>query len=53
MLKCDKHPRRTVMHTVSKPDTIKRYLCCECHIKDGGSPADWHPKCMKLKAQYA
>ena len=22
-------------------------LCCECYIKDGNAPADWHPECNK------
>ncbi len=22
-------------------------LCCRCHIKEGGIPADWHIVCMK------
>ncbi len=24
-------------------------LCCECYIKTGNSPADWHPDCLKWK----
>ena len=23
------------------------YQCCECYIKDGNPPADWHDDCMK------
>jgi len=22
-------------------------MCCECYIKSGHSPADWHPECCK------
>lgn len=23
------------------------HLCCECHVKAGHAPADWHPDCMR------
>ncbi len=22
------------------------HRCCECHIINGGAPADWHPDCV-------
>lgn len=22
-------------------------LCCECHVKNGSAPANWHDDCMK------
>ena len=24
-----------------------QYLCCKCHVEQGGAPADWHPVCME------
>jgi hypothetical protein len=31
------------LHRVN--DTL---LCCECYVKAGYSPADWHPDCMSV-----
>ena len=46
---CDKCKVRPAMHTSwcwwKKPD--REDLCCQCHIENGGTPADWHPICMK------
>ncbi len=25
---------------------VTTHQCCECHIKSGGIPADWHRVCM-------
>jgi hypothetical protein len=25
-------------------------LCCECYVKAGHAPADWHPDCMAAAA---
>jgi hypothetical protein len=25
-------------------------LCCECYVKAGHAPADWHPECMEAAA---
>ena len=27
------------------------YRCCQCHMKNGGIPADWHPECMVIYKQ--
>jgi hypothetical protein len=29
----------------------KRYLCCECWVKEGNAPADWHYDCMKTYSE--
>jgi hypothetical protein len=26
------------------------WLCCECHVKAGYQPAEWHPDCMAVAA---
>jgi hypothetical protein len=26
------------------------WLCCECHVKAGHQPAEWHPECMAAAA---
>jgi hypothetical protein len=31
---------------VSLTTTGDYYRCCSCHIKAGGTPADWHDECM-------
>ncbi len=23
-----------------------RELCCECHVKEGNAPSDWHQECL-------
>lgn len=33
-------------HTIYD-DGFKKFQCCECYIKAGNPPADWHPLCMK------
>jgi len=37
---CDECGIHQAMHTG------ERDLCCKCHIKNGGIPADWHTNCM-------
>jgi hypothetical protein len=39
---CHKCHERPANHTVGD---IR--LCCECYVKDGNAPADWHIACMK------
>ncbi len=34
------------MHESHRAGVTTR-LCCECHVKSGSPPADWHPDCMK------
>jgi len=37
--------RRPASHSTSiHGHTLRR--CCECYVKDGNPPADWHPLCM-------
>ena len=38
---CDECGIHQAMHTG------ERDLCCKCHIKNGGIPADWHTNCMQ------
>jgi hypothetical protein len=26
------------------------WLCCECHVKAGHQPAEWHPECIAAAA---
>lgn len=33
-------------HEMWSAKTGNVYQCCECHIKSGGAPADWHSGCM-------
>ncbi len=45
--RCNKKPaNHTLTRWWKKPET--EHLCCECHIKSGGSPADWHLDCMRI-----
>ena len=40
---CTGIPRHQIwLPTKPAPD----YLCCRCHIRRGGIPADWHSECM-------
>src|ERR1035437_2798796 len=42
---CSKCGVRQASHrTLDARGTIE--LCCECHVGEGNSPADWHPRCM-------
>jgi len=40
--KCHKH--QAMHHQGSK------HLCCECWVREGNPPADWHSVCMKVYA---
>lgn len=37
---------KPAMHTVSYRDKTS-HLCCECNVRGGGAPADWHRGCME------
>jgi len=39
---CQKCLKNKASHSVGN-----RELCCECYVKEGNPPADWHPKCME------
>jgi len=34
-------------HQTFLPDGRTFCQCCECHVRSGGIPADWHKVCMK------
>ena len=29
-----------------------KHYCCSCHIRRGGTPADWHNECMVEYEKY-
>ena len=33
---------------VTYQDGEETHLCCDCHMADGGLPADWHARCMEI-----
>ncbi len=38
---------RKASHEIWKPGSdTPEYLCCECHVKAGHAPTDWHYECM-------
>ena len=43
---CDECNERPAMHTKWEGEKKTR-LCCQCHIKQGHPPAEWHPLCME------
>ena len=42
-IKCDKCKEKFANHRFGDG----RHLCCECYVKEGNPPADWHPVCME------
>lgn len=40
---------KPAMHTTYKwwEDPSRVDQCCECYVKDGNAPSDWHQDCMK------
>jgi hypothetical protein len=42
---CHKCHRRFARHRVNG-----HWLCCECHVKAGHQPAEWHPEYMAVTA---
>src|ERR1035437_8060877 len=49
MMMCSKCRTRQASHrTLSVQGTLA--LCCEGHVGEGNSPADWHPRCMAAAA---
>lgn len=40
---CDRGDGRPSQHRIG----LDGYLCCECFVKDGNAPADWHTNCMR------
>jgi hypothetical protein len=34
------------MHESWGAKTGKVYQCCECYVKEGNPPSDWHSGCM-------
>jgi hypothetical protein len=45
---CEVCGMHTSRHTEWK-DSRERHLCCECYVREGNPPADWHVDCMKAK----
>jgi hypothetical protein len=47
--KCTKCQINKPMHTYYDPinNPPQQFLCCECYVKAGNPPADWHPDCIK------
>lgn len=41
-LLCERCQKHTSQH-----ETSTGHLCCECYVKEGNSPAEWHKNCMK------
>jgi hypothetical protein len=41
-LLCEKCQTNRSQHEVGK-----RHLCCECYVKEGNIPFDWHRLCME------
>lgn len=39
---CDNCHKHQAMHGISKGNC----LCCECYVKAGNPPADWHVICI-------
>lgn len=29
-----------------------QHLCCECYVRAGHAPADWHSECLRAYAEY-
>ena len=46
---CGLHEAQHLTHRCGRNPTVTN-LCCVCHIKNGGIPADWHSQCMKAAA---
>lgn len=44
---CDKCYEHEAMHHETVGST-NRKLCCECYVKEGNPPADWHTVCMRV-----
>lgn len=42
-VKCSQCQERTARHRFSE----EKNLCCECYVKAGNPPSDWHPDCMR------
>lgn len=42
--------KEQVYHEVCGENGIE-HECCECHVKGGHPPADWHYLCMKTKRE--
>lgn len=45
---CDKCRDHQAMHSDGD-----RRLCCECYVKEGNPPADWHSMCMAVYHELA
>lgn len=39
---------KPAMHKYWTVNTGDKYMCCECHVKNGGAPSDWHLECMEI-----
>jgi uncharacterized protein CbrC (UPF0167 family) len=46
MTVCSRCGEHEAMHYTGKWWDKDEDLCCWCHIKEGGIPADWHTVCM-------
>lgn len=46
MPNCENHPDRPARHSIYQHGK-ERTLCCECYVKEGNPPADWHSGCME------
>lgn len=48
MCKCGKPAAHETKRWWDNPKTT--YQCCECYVREGNPPADWHPLCMSVYA---
>jgi len=37
---------KAAMHESWSAKTGNVYQCCECYVKEGNPPSDWHSGCM-------
>jgi hypothetical protein len=44
------YPCRNCRRPLGRHRVNGSWLCCECHVKAGHQPAEWHPECMAAAA---
>ena len=44
---CSACNNKYAKHTVYSNKHGDEFFCCECYVKHGNPPADWHKECME------